>query len=507
MPDVTAELTRSTIPAGTPAPTHSDAIARPWWRRPIALLALVALLHGLVPLVLMGSHWGFGIDETVYLSQINAHVPASLFSAPRARGTTLVAAPVTSLISSVSAVRIWLAMLSALSLFLAYRPWVRVCSGYVAPIAAMLFSTIWSAAYYAFEAMPNEWVAFAVVAASGHTLLFLRDRRFRDLTWIVSAMAVAALFRPSDGGFAALGLIVSCVVITGSLKHRMYAVCAVVLGTVLGTAEWVIEAWTRFGGVTARIHGAQAEQGGGGLRFSGLAQVRALAGPLLCRDTCTADASIVFWFWWVVGGVLVLAALLFSRRQLRHGAELLPLIVGLTTAAQYVLTVSYAAPRFLIPTYALLALPCAAGVVGLHSCIRAGRPRTVLAGALAVSLSVHIAIQADVIVRHIMPPIAGFDRKMSADAARLHALGVRGRCIVLGEPAWNSALAYSARCSNVPNTGPAVRRAIAAGAHVVWLGPGPPPAEYGTNTRRVRLPASSPGSTFVAYLVFGAPAS
>ena len=486
-----------------PALISSRRSTLTWWRRPIVLLALVALVHGSAPLILMGSRWGFGIDETVYLSQINAHVPASLFSAPRARGTTLVAAPVTLLTSSVSAVRIWLAMLSAACLFLAYRPWLRARPGYVAPIAAALFSTIWSAAYYAFGAMPNEWVAFALVAASGYTLLFLRQGRHRQLIWIGSAMAITALFRPSDAGFAALGLIVAGVLIESPVRLRVYAVSAVVLGVVLGTAEWVIEAWIRFGGITARIHGAQADQGGGGLRFSGLAQARTLAGPLLCRGNCTAHASIVFWFWWFAGGALIVIALVFARRRLRRGDELLPFVVGLATAAQYILTVSYSAPRFLIPTYALLALPCAAGLAGLRRRVPAGRPRVLLASALAFSLAVHVAIQADVIVRHLMPPIARYDYKVSADAASLHALGVRGPCIVLGQPTWNAALAYSARCTNEPTSGPAVLRAITAGSRVVWLGPGPPPTKYGTHTRRVSLPGSVPGRTFVAYLILG----
>ena len=510
---MTATITHPNRPAGT-APGPGDRIdGRPWWRRPIVLLAAVAVFHGVIPLLVLGAHQGFGIDESVYLSQINAHVPAGVFSAPRARGTTLVAAPITLLTNSVVAVRVWLAVLSAVCLFLAYRPWLRLRPGAGVPTAALLFSSIWSVVYYSFEAMPNEWVAFAVLAATGYTLQFMRDGRYRRLIWVGLALAVTALFRPSDAGFAALGLGVACVLVDAPVRRRVWAVAVVAVGTAVGTAEWVIEARSSFGGTVARIHAAQAEQGGGGLRFSGLAQVRTLAGPLLCRSGCTASASFVFWLWWVVGGVLLVLAVAFGRRRWRLGDELFPLVVGLATAAQYLLTVAYAAPRFLIPTYALLALPCASAVVGLLTRVGLGggvrrpRARLVLTGAVVAALGAQLAVQGDVLVNHIKPATASYNTWMNADAARLEALGVRAPCILLGQPAWNQALAYRAGCTNTPNRTLAVQRAIARGTHVVWLGPGAPPARYAAISRRVRLPAQTPHTTFRAYLILGSGSS
>lgn len=464
------------------------------------LLVLVAVLHGLTPLVLLGPHWGFGIDETVYLSQLNRHVPAALFSAPRARGTTLVAAPVTALTDSVAAVRVWLAVLSAVGLFLAYRPWLRIIDANIVALAALLFTSIWSVAYYGFEAMPNEWVAFAVLVATGYVVRLLREGCSRHLVWVVLSTALAALFRPSDAGFAAAGLVLACVVVRAPVRWRVRAGCAAVAGAGLGTVQWVIEAYTSFGGLAARIHAAQAEQGGGGLRFSGLAQARSLAGPLLCRAGCHADAPMVFRLWWVVGAALVATAIWLGRHRLRQGADIVVVLVALTSAAQYVLTVGYAAPRFLIPSYALLALPCASALVGLCARVRRGRPRVVVTAALVAVLLAHVAIQLDVVLVHVKPPVARFDRRMRVDAAALHARGVRRNCVVLGQPGYNEALAYAAGCSNVPANAKAVRNLRAQGRDAVWLGPSKPPVRYGSGWRRVALPGAGAGTAQVAYL-------
>ena len=122
-------------------------------------------------------------------------------------------------------------------------------------------------------------------------------------------------------------------------------------GTALGVAEWVIEAYTSYGGLHARLHAAEAEQGGSGLYFSLGAQSRVLAGPLLCRTGCHASAAIAYRLWWVAAALLVVVALATIRRR-RPLLDLAPIALGVVTAAQYVFTVGYAAPRFLIPSYA-----------------------------------------------------------------------------------------------------------------------------------------------------------
>ena len=180
------------------------------------------------------------------------------------------------------------------------------------------------------------------------------------------------------------------------------------------------------------------------------------------------------------------------------------MLVALARAAEYVLTVGLAAPRFLVPSYAQQALPCAYAVVGLRARARPGGPRMVVTGALVAALLAHLAIQLDVVLVHVKPPVARFDRQMRADAGALHAFGVRRRCIVLGQPGFNEALAYATGCSNVPRLATSVQHLRALGRDVVWLGPTTPPARYGTRWRRVVLPGPSSRTVQVAYLGIGA---
>ena len=465
-------------------------------RSPLVLLGVVAVAHGLSPILLLGVHWGLGTDESIYLSQLNAHVPVLIFSAPRARGMTYLVAPVTLLTAKVGSVRLWLALLSAVALFLAYRPWLRLRPGYTVPVAALVFSSIWSVAFYGFEAMPNEWVAFAVLAATGYTIQFLRDGRYGHLVWVVLGLAVAGLFRPSDAGFAAVGLIAACAVFHGPPRLRVRVSLAVILGTGLGCAQWVVEAYTSFGGVGHRIALARAEQGSSGLGFSGRAQAHALDGPLLCRWNCHADAAPIYWAWWVVGALLVAAAMVLGRRQFRRSPEMVAIVVAVASAAQYLLTVSYSAPRFLIPAYALLALPCAAAAVRLRSAARWPRVRLAVTAAFVTVFLANAAIQGTVIVRSVIPHNGAFAAQIRGDAYRLRAAGLSTNCAVVGQPQWNAALAYAVRCTNIR---PTVAQAHARGIQVVWIGAGAPPARYGLTWARVRLP-SEHGPRQFAYI-------
>jgi hypothetical protein len=192
------------------ATSRADAVKR-WRRSPLILLALIAAVHAALPVMLLGRHWFIGIDESVYLSQINAHVPPGGFSAPRARGSTFLAAPVTALTSAVVPMREWTTMLSGLGLFLAFRPWLRLRLGYVVPIAAAFFTSIWTVSYYGFQVLPNEWVAFATIGACGSLLSFLLDGRRWSLVGAAVAVAAAALLRPSDAAYALLALVIVCV--------------------------------------------------------------------------------------------------------------------------------------------------------------------------------------------------------------------------------------------------------------------------------------------------------
>lgn len=470
----------------------------PWWRRPVVLLGLVAAVHAALPILVLGRHWLIGIDESVYLSQINAHVPPGGFSAPRARGSTFLAAPVTAFTSAVVPMREWTTVLSGLGLFAAFRPWLRLRPGYVVPLAAALFASIWTVTYYGFQVMPNEWVAFATVGACGSLLNFLIDGRRWSLVGAAVALAATALLRPSDAAYAGLALAVVAVLCRTTWRRRSVAVAVLAFGVAAGAADWVIEAYTSYGGLSARIAASESEQGGSGLYWAGSAQARALAGPLLCREGCHADAAPVYRLWWVAGALLLLVAATQARRMHRPILEVAPLVLGAVMAAQYVFTVPYAAPRFMLPVYSALALPCAAGILTVVGRVRPRRARVVVVGILAAAFVGHLAVQNHVITHYIEPPSRGFEKQVLASAAVLRKAGITGDCLLVGSTGTSGPLAYRLGCGNWVPGHDALYRDIHRGVHVAWIRNSPPSHLWGIHWDKMSLPWLVPTEVYIS---------
>ena len=454
---------------------------------PRALLVIVAVLHAASPLVVLGAHYSFGIDETVYLSQLNAHVPAGLFSAPRARGPTLIAAPITLLTSSTAAVRVWVAALSGLGLYLGFVPWLRLRAGYAVPLAALLFSTLWTVIFYGFTVMPNEWVAYATLGCTGLLLRYAADGHRWQLFGAGLALAVVGLMRPSDALYLGVALGGCCLFLRASRRRRALAAVGLAVGFCIGVVEWLVEAAVRYRGILARIHAAQAENGGGGVHFAGAAQARALAGPVLCRVGCHAHAAFGYQLWWLVLTALLIVAMIGVRRAARPEVDWVPACAGLACAAQYVFAVTYAAPRFLIPAYALLCLPAAAGLWRVVRAPRKPMGRVLVGSLFALALVVQAVTQLQVITWHIEPPARRAHQAIVADGQQLRSLGVRSPCLVLGNSSWNQELAYVVGCSNTSRTGAMLRRKLAAGTKVIWLTHRQPVIGDDVAWRRVQL--------------------
>lgn len=460
-------------------------------------------MHAVAPLLLLSPHWWFGVDETVYLSQINSFVPPGGFSPPRSRGMTLVAAPVTLLTPSVTAVRLWTAALSGVALFVAFRPWLRLQKGFVTPLAALLFSSIWSVIYYSFEVMPNEWVAVTALASCGYLLLFLNEGRARHLMVASVALGLVALIRVPDAAYIGLALGISALCVGPSTRRRLVAGAGLLVGAAAGAAQWVIEAETRFGGLLARMHAAQAQDGSGGRFYlSAPAHAEVLGGQILCAAPCRADSSVLYQLWWIALGALVVAGVVGGWRRRRLAIELVPVAAGLAIAAQYLFTVQLVAPRFLIPAYALLCLPAASGALYLLQLVRRRAWRIVAGCLLGALLIAHTAIQLTVIQTQVKPAFTMGNNRTLAEARTLRKLGVHPPCHILGQGGWNQNLAYALRCTNHPRDVESVQRMIAMGTQVVWLTNKRPSARYGTEWTRVKLPGLRPSTPQVAYLSF-----
>ncbi|WP_405988803.1 hypothetical protein [Streptomyces sp. NBC_00986] len=391
--------------------------------------AAVAGAFTLAQLVFVRPGLGLGWDETVYVSQISAHAPAAFFSAPRARGISLLVAPITSWSSSTTLLRVYLAALSGLALFLALRAWRGLFPIRVLALAGALFASLWVTLFYGLQAMPNYWVAVGALAAAGCCLRARADRSDRTALWGLAASAsLMAWIRPTDAVWATLPLLALLV----AVRHWRPLI-VLLAGLASGAAEWVIEAYVSYGGLTERLHEASAIEGGLGWNVAVLDQLRSLGGRALCRPCTGETPNPAVDVWWLVLPVFAVVGLVVAIRARRTSATLVPLACAATAAFPYLFMIGYAAPRFLLPAYALVAIPVADALI--HLVTRpTGAWRRVAVTLLAIGLAGHLAIQLAVLERTVNRTNTQH-RDWSRTAAELHRLGVRKPCLLTGQDA------------------------------------------------------------------------
>jgi hypothetical protein len=446
-----------------------------WW------LALVAAAFCLAQLVFVVPRLGLSWDEVVYVSQVSGHAPAAYFDPARARGIPLLVAPVTLLTSSVLALRCYLAVASGLGLFLSLAAWRYLRPAWLLAMAGVFFAGLWTTQYYGPQAMPDEWVAFSALAAVG---LFLQAVRHGQpqrlpLAGLAFCLAVAALVRPGDALYLAAALVIAVLAVRQWRHWSLLA--AVILGFAAGAAQWVAEAFLRFGGPLRRLHAAAAEQGGFGFHLAIWDELRALNGPTLCRPCTVGLRYPEISLWWLALPVLALLGFLAARRAGQLGSSVLAAGCGLSLALQYLILVSYAAPRFLLPSYALAAIPVADAVSWLATGLR-GRTRLAAVTALAAGVVAQLLVQNAVLRHQVDEKIAFFD-DYSRIAADLRRLGVRPPCLVKGEQ--NIPVAFYAGCASAPSV---LAGRAAAEPVVVLVRPGSGPPGYAASWTRHRLP-------------------
>ncbi|GHI83080.1 hypothetical protein [Streptomyces xanthophaeus] len=410
-------------------------------RRELLWLAPVAGAYALVQLLLAVPGTGLGWDEAVYVSQVSRDVPAAFFSAPRARGITYLVAPVVALTSSTTALRVFLALLSAAALLLCLWVWRKLIPVPVLALAGGLFSGLWVSLFYGPQAMPNLWVAFGALLAVGCFLRAARDRSDRRaLAVLTASVALAALMRPMDAAWLILPLL--CAVLVVPAWRRPALLMALGLGAVLGGLEWVIEAELRYGGLLTRLERASEIQGG--LRWNVAVgdQLHALDGRTLCRP-CNGPWQPVAGLWWLAVPPLTAGALIGGHRRGRLAEVLLPTVVGLSLAMPYLFLIGYGAARFLLPAYALLSLPVAACLARL---VAAGRTRSRALAALCLTLAgCHLAVQLLITVRAAERSRAN-QKAFTAVAAELRGQGLRPPCVISGSEAVRAA--YYTGCAS-----------------------------------------------------------
>ncbi|MET9458954.1 hypothetical protein ABZY05_28375 [Streptomyces canus] len=406
-------------------------------------IAAVAAAFTLVQLVLVRPGMGLGWDETVYVSQVGVQAPAAFFSAPRARGVSLLVAPIASWSTSTELLRVYLAVLSGLGLHLALRAWRGLFPVRVLAVGGALFASLWITLFYGPQAMPNYWVAVGALGAVG---CFLRARQDPRALWGVMAGAgLMAWMRPTDAVWVALPLLVAAVV-----GRRLRSALALVAGLVAGGAQWVIEAYVSYGGLAERLHEGSRIQGGLGPQSAVDDQLRSLSGRTLCRP-CTGplpDPAVMAW--WAVLPLLAAVGLAVAVRAGRTRGSLVPLACAATAAVPYLFLIGYAAPRFLLPAYALLAIPVADALFHLAT-TPSGRWRPVVAGLLGIGLTGHLAVQYAVLER-VVHRTTRDHRDWARTATELNRLGVRPPCLLTGH--LSIPVAYYAGCTSAAAFGP-----------------------------------------------------
>ena len=406
------------------------------------------------------------------------HGPAAYFDPARARGIPLLVAPVTLLTSSVLALRVYLAVASGLALFLALLSWRRLRPAWVLAVAGAAFGSLWVAQYYGPQAMPDEWVAFAALAAVGFFLRAVGEHHAagehehdaadadgaspggatanaanaangraarhapRWLAGLAGSLGVSALVRPGDAVFLAGGLAIAVVVVRS--WRRLEVLAAIAAGLVAGSGEWVIEAYVRFGSPLARLHAAGAEQGGFGLHLAFWDEFRAVNGPTLCRPCSIGIRYPALSLWWLALPVLVAAGVVAARRTGLARSSMLAAACGVCVALQYLFLIDYAAPRFLLPAYALLVIPVADALAWLITSVRADY-RDLARFGVGAALGAQILVQ-QVVLHHQVAEKVAFFGDYTRIATQLHGLGVRTPCLIKGEQ--DIPIAFYAGCGS-----------------------------------------------------------
>lgn len=492
---MTSPVTALPLPVGADSGRRGAVRATRWLG---AVCTAFFLLQ--VTLVVPGS--GLAWDETVYTSQVSGSVPAAFFSAPRARGISFLAAPVAELTSSTTALRLWLAGLSCLALYGALRVWRTLVPAPVLALAGGLFATLWITTYYGPQVMPNLWSAYGALAAVGCFLRAARDPTDRAApAGLCLTVALTGLMRPPDAIWLVAPLAVVALLVPGGRRPLLWA--ALAAGVVLGCGEWVIEAYVRYGGLTERLHRASAIQGGTGWNFAVDDQIRALDGRALCRPCDVPWRHRGTSIWWFVLPLPALVGAAAANRAGRRDTALLPLLVASSLAVPYLFLIGYAAPRFLLPSYALLALPVAYGLWALATA-RVGPWRPALAGLVAAALCAHVGVQLSV-TRHEAATNRAMRTAYDAVAVALHADGVRPPCLLTGDHA--VPMAFYAGCISRQIGGPdgsITRSSVVAAARrepVAVLVPfhHSPPA-YARTWHRAALPDTPSFPGYHAYL-------
>jgi hypothetical protein len=416
---------------GRSAPSSRLPGRGPLGRDSIFWLALVSILFLAAELTPALLRMPLGTDEITYIARTSVRLNSVTLPPVHGQGVALLAAPVTLFTQSLTAIRVWMSVLSAIGLFLATLCWRRLRPDWVLAIAALIFGGLAISQNSGVQVYPDLWGAFGVLALTGLVLQAvtgnLRDRVV--LPSIALASLIIVLMRPQNIIFL-MGPALLAVVVVRSWR-RPKVMLAMGVGIVLGCLEWVVAAFVMYGSLATRIHLAGQEPPSFGLYFSFFTQAKVLSGPWYCVPPagCHGVPMPGELVWWLAFLALAVFGLWVSWRTAARASSIFAAATAIWVVAFYSFLVPFGAPRYITPSLALASILAADGVEWLVT--KTTRRRVGVALACAFLLS-ELVSQRVVLQHEALQQTRS--RAFQRIAAELQAAGVKAPCVLTSTP-------------------------------------------------------------------------
>jgi hypothetical protein len=403
----------------------------PFGRDSIFWLALVSILFLAAELTPALLRMPLGTDEITYIARTSVRVNGVSLPPVHGQGVALLAAPVTLLTQSLTAIRVWMSVLSAIGLFFSVLCWRRLRPAWVLAIAALIFGGLAISQNSGVQVYPDWWGALGVLALTGLILQAvsgaMRDRV--TLPLIAFASLIIVLMRPQNIIFL-MGPALGAVVFVRSWR-KPKVLLAMGAGIALGCLEWVIGAYVMYGGLAERIHLAGQEPPSFAGYFSFFTQVKVLSGPWYCAPPggCQGIPMPGELLWWMAFLALTVFGLWVSWRTAAKASSVFAAATAAWVVLLYTFLVPFGAPRYITPSLALASILAADGVRWLVTKASWRRAGIVLACAFLLSelVSQRLVLQHEA---HQQTQSRSFQRL----AAELRAAGVRAPCVLPSTP-------------------------------------------------------------------------
>lgn len=397
-------------------PLGSDSV---FW---LFLVSAAFLAAELTPMLL---RMPLGADEITYIARTSIHSSGISLPPVHGQGAGLLAAPVTLFSDSLTVIRAWMSALSAIGLFLSMLCWRGLRPMWVLALGELILASLAITQNSGVQVYPDWWGCLAVLALTG---LFLHavngtmsNRVVLPLIAFVSFGIV--LLRPQNIVFLMGPVILAVLLVRAWRKIRI--MIAMVAGIALGSAEWALGAYLWFGGLLERVHLAGQEPPAFNFYNALGTQLRALNGPWYCIPPhCRGWASPGETPWWAAFLVLAAAGLVIGwRRRWMRASTVLAAVTAAWVFLLYAFLVPFGAPRYILPSLALMAILAADAIAWM---VTEGRWRKTAVVFSCVFVLAGMVSQRLILQRQVS--LQDWTRIYAKEAAALKQLGVRPPC-------------------------------------------------------------------------------